>query len=108
MRLCIVVGCIDIIEQKSWVYSNDVHEEPHEEPIPEVIDDEPNITLEYVREAKLKQMSTACKHTIENGFDLIIRGETHHFSLTTQDQLNLMNLSTHSKSQSSQTSSMIS
>ena len=65
-----------------------------EEPIPEVIDDEPNITLEYVREAKLKEMSTACKHTIEDGFDLISRGETRHFSLTTQDQLNLMNLST--------------
>ena len=28
-------GCIDIIEQKAWVYSSDVHEEPHEEPIPE-------------------------------------------------------------------------
>ena len=70
-----------------------------EEPIPEVIDDEPNITLEYVREAKLKEMSTACKHTIEDGFDLIIRGETRHFSLTTQDQLNLMNLSTLVQSQ---------
>ena len=31
---------------------------------------------------------------IESGFDLDLRGETHHFSLTTQDQLNLMNLST--------------
>ena len=27
-------GCIDIIEQKAWVYSSDIHEEPHEEPIP--------------------------------------------------------------------------
>ena len=27
-------GCIDIIEQKAWVYSSDFHEEPHEEPIP--------------------------------------------------------------------------
>ncbi|MCR5505434.1 MAG: elongation factor G [Bacilli bacterium] len=28
-------GCIDIIEQKAWVYTSDVHDEPHEEPIPE-------------------------------------------------------------------------
>jgi len=39
-------------------------------------------------------MSYNCRKAIENGFDLILRGETHHFSLTTQDQLNLMNLDT--------------
>lgn len=50
-------------------------------------------SLEFVREAKLKEMNTACRLTIEAGFDLVLRGETHHFSLTTQDQLNLMNLS---------------
>ena len=77
----------------------DIGDGDDEEPIPEVIDEQPNITLEYVREAKLKEMSTACKHTIEDGFDLIIRGETRHFSLTTQDQLNLMNLSTLAQSQ---------
>jgi len=38
-------------------------------------------------------MSRACRQTIEAGFDLIIRGETKHFSLTTQDQLNLMSIS---------------
>ena len=27
-------GCIDIIEQKAWVYTSDIHEEPHEEAIP--------------------------------------------------------------------------
>ena len=27
-------GCVDIIEQKAWVYSNDPHEAPKEEPIP--------------------------------------------------------------------------
>ena len=37
-------------------------------------------------------MNYSCRATIEAGFDLIIRGETAHFSLTTQDQLNLMNL----------------
>ena len=27
-------GCVDIIEQKAWVYTSDIHEEPHEEAIP--------------------------------------------------------------------------
>ena len=28
-------GCIDLIERKAWVYTQDVNEPPHEEPIPE-------------------------------------------------------------------------
>jgi hypothetical protein len=48
--------------------------------------------LEYVREGKINEMSRACRETIEAGFDLDIRGETKHFSLTAQDQLNLMSL----------------
>ncbi|MBR0294723.1 MAG: elongation factor G [Bacilli bacterium] len=28
-------GCVDIIEQKAWVYTSDIHEEPQEEAIPE-------------------------------------------------------------------------
>ena len=27
-------GCVDIIEQKAWVYTSDIHEEPQEAPIP--------------------------------------------------------------------------
>jgi len=38
-------------------------------------------------------MSRACNKTIENGFDIEIEGEVHHFSLDTQDQLNLITLS---------------
>ena len=45
-------------------------------------------------------MSYACRIAIENGFDLELRGEMHHFSLTTQDQLNLMSLSTMTQTQS--------
>ena len=50
------------------------------------------ITLEFVRESKINEMSIACRNTIESGFDLILRGDTHHFSLTVQDQLNLMSI----------------
>ena len=28
-------GCIDLVEMKAWVYTDDVNEPPHEEPIPE-------------------------------------------------------------------------
>lgn len=52
----------------------------------------PDEFIEYIKFGKLKEMSNACARTIEEGFDLEIRGETKHFSLTIQDQLNLMNL----------------
>ena len=64
-----------------------------EEQQPVIIPLEPDITIEFAREAKINEMSRACRQTIESGFDLELRGETHHFSLTTQDQLNLMSLS---------------
>lgn len=71
---------------------DDEPEEEEEEIIPTPV---PNIDegLEFVRESKINAMSRACRTTIESGFDLELRGETHHFSLTTQDQLNLMSLS---------------
>ena len=39
-------------------------------------------------------MSYECNKTIENGFDVELQEEIHHFSLTVQDQLNLITLST--------------
>lgn len=57
------------------------------------------ITLEYVRDSKIAEMSNACRTTIEAGFDLQLRGETHHFSLDTQDQLNLISLSAMAQTQ---------
>jgi len=38
-------------------------------------------------------MSYTCNKIIERGFDIELQGETHHFSLTVQDQLNLITLS---------------
>ena len=58
--------------------------------IPPNIPEEPDEMLEFIRSSKLNEMSHACRTTIESGIDLEIRGETKHFSLTTQDQLNLM------------------
>ena len=39
-------------------------------------------------------MSNACRQNIEAGIDIEMYGEIKHFSLTTQDQLNLMSLQT--------------
>lgn len=69
----------------------EIEDEPIEEE-EEVI--APSITVEFIRSSKLNEMSYQCKKTIENGFDLELRGTTHHFSLTTQDQLNLISLGT--------------
>jgi len=44
-------------------------------------------------------MSATCRNTIEHGFDLELRGEVHHFSLDTQDQLNLISLSAMAQTQ---------
>lgn len=75
-----------------------VEEEEEEIVIP--VDVSPDITLEYVRASKINEMSTVCHNTIENGFDLELRDEVHHFSLDTQDQLNLISLNAMAQTQS--------
>lgn len=72
-------------------------DEPIEEPIDIEIDDE---TLDFIRASKINEMSYICRRTIETGFDLELRGENHHFSLDTQDQLNLISLSAMAQTQS--------
>lgn len=47
------------------------------------------ITAEYVRSVKLKELSAECARTISSGFDLTLSGEMLHFSMTANDQLNL-------------------
>lgn len=79
---------IDAIENNEIIEIEDVIEE--EEPIIPVA--ELDITVEFMRESKIKEMSTACRQSIEAGFDIQLRGATKHFSLNTQDQLNLMTL----------------
>lgn len=69
---------------------------------PEVPDTEdkpsdPNeeITVDYVKSAKIIEMNAMCTNLIQNGFDVKLSDEiSHHFSLTEQDQLNLITLST--------------
>lgn len=58
------------------------------------VDADEQATVEYVKERKITEMSAMCNTVITGGFDVELSdGETHHFSLTTQDQLNLITLS---------------
>lgn len=62
--------------------------------IPIVQPEEIDITgIELIKSAKIKELSQICNQTIESGVDVgMLDGQTHHFSLTTQDQLNLISL----------------
>lgn len=52
------------------------------------------ITVDYLKNQKIKEIRKLCNQIITNGFDIILSdGINHHFSLTTQDQLNLTTLS---------------
>ena len=84
------------------IYNNEeIEEDEPEEEIDIIPEPDPiyQDTLEFIRNSKLKEMSVACRHNIEAGIDLEIHGEIRHFSLTTQDQLNLINLSALSSAQ---------
>ena len=59
------------------------------EPI-EIID---TSSIDFIRLAKINEMSHTCNQMIENGFDIELQDGVHHFSLTVEDQLNLMSLS---------------
>lgn len=62
-----------------------VEPEPPEEPEPYVP------TLEEVKSWKHSEMSNMCQSTIFNGFDVeLSSGEIKHFSLTYEDQINLI------------------
>ena len=59
--------------------------------VPSTFQEEP--TVEAVRKLKLQELSNICNQTIENGFDTTLSDNvSHHFSLTTQDQLNLISI----------------
>lgn len=77
-------------QQSNQTIEEDTAEE--EEDI-ETIDPIMQDTIDFIRSSKIIEMSYTCRHTIEAGIDVEIRGETYHFSLTTQDQVNLMSLS---------------
>ena len=65
-----------------------------EEPIEEIeeVEEDPDATFEFLLDTKLKELRYNCQKAIESGIDLELSdGNVHHFSLTAQDQLNLLN-----------------
>lgn len=51
------------------------------------------VTVEFVRKRKLKELSADCEKVISSGFDLVLSdGVSHHFSMSLQDQMNLIDL----------------
>lgn len=89
---------IDVSEYDALASAIETEEEivvPQITEPPEVEDFTPDVTIEYMREMKIAEMSYKCNRAIESGFDAVLSdGKTYHFSLTTQDQINLLSLST--------------
>ena len=69
-----------------------IKEAPEEEEIV-IRDPWDDTTIEEMKRLKIKEMSSTCNKIIEAGFDITLSNEIHHFSLTVQDQLNLISLS---------------
>ncbi len=75
--------------------NDEIEIEPTEEPIDNTIpqDENEQVTLEFVRDAKIAQMSKICHDTIVNGIDVVLSdGESHHFSLEIEDQIKIQAL----------------
>jgi len=86
----------DLIERDEEITPDpepDVDPEPTPEPEPQ------DITVAYAKKLKLNEMSKTCENIIFAGIDVVLSDEeTHHFSLTEYDQLNLFKLETLARS----------
>lgn len=98
-RTYIEAQIIEISEEEYQIFMDAIeHNEtiPDEQedipPLPDPIDEIEAETVEFVRSSKIAEMSLQCRRTIEAGVDVELRMETKHFSMDTQDQLNLMSL----------------
>lgn len=79
------------IENNEEIQIEEEPEEVYDELYVDVIEE---ITVDYLKNQKIKEIRKMCNQIITNGFDVKLSdGENHHFSLTTQDQLNLTTLS---------------
>lgn len=57
----------------------------------EDVSEEEQITIEFMRESKINEMSNACEAVITSGFDIVLAdGESHHFDFTLEEQANFM------------------
>lgn len=79
------------IESGEEIVIEEEPEEVYDEIYVDVIEE---ITVDYLKNQKIKEIRKMCNQIITNGLDVKLSDcENHHFSLTTQDQLNLTTLS---------------
>lgn len=68
----------------------DIVSEEEDEEEPEF---DTEITVDELRNMKIREMSLACNNSITDGFSIELSdGQSHHFSLTMQDQMNLLTI----------------
>ncbi len=75
------------ILEKAFETQEQIEIEPEEEPGASYESPpEPDITVEFVKDVKIKEMSKACHDMIAAGFDVVLSdGLNHHFSLELED-----------------------
>ena len=79
-----LVSAIESNEEIKFVDESVVEFEP-------VVDDVEELTIDYVRSAKLAELKCKCNKAITEGFDMELSdGETRHFTLSLDDQINLL------------------
>ena len=76
------------------IKEDDLPEDQPETTVAETSDEtatthEEELTAEYARAAKIREMSLACNKAITNGFNISLHGIDLHFSLAVSDQANL-------------------
>lgn len=93
------IKIVDVIEIKQGEYEVlfeavktnkeiDIAKEPV---VTEVVETADDGSVEYVRSTKIADMKRVCNEKIVAGFDIVLSdNKSYHFSLTTQDQLNLV------------------
>lgn len=70
-------------------------EEENTPTVDEYVDPMEQATIEFAIKSKIDEMSYMCNKSICDGFDVMLSdGANHHFSMTMQDQFNLMNILT--------------
>lgn len=56
-----------------------------------VVDEVEELTVDYIRSAKIAELKRECNKAITEGFDMKLSdGETRHFTLSFDDQINLL------------------
>ena len=97
----VVADVIEITKEEYDILYEMIERDEEIDPTPEPdLDPEPtpepeDITVDYAKTLKIKEMNQTCQNTIFAGIDVVLSDDkSHHFSLTEYDQVNLFKLET--------------